>query len=297
MPFTPEVEEWLKDLDLTPEERSVLEPVLGKPERVEKVKGSVLRQSEFTRRMQALDKQKQELEAAIAQKEEALTNEFGQLSNWKVTADKTVAETAKALENERLERFKLQQKMQTLATQYGVDPKDLGLDEPVPPPKKEEPAFDGSKFLSREEADLLMKETKANPFIAAELEDIVDEHRGLFNRGLNRRELVAAALKNGRTLRDEWEEQNKVADRRRELEEKKIEERINAKVAEERTKILSEHKLPVTRGQDSGSPILSMRENLRLQGTDRSKPTQEASAVDAAVSAFNSGKYRTEKTA
>jgi hypothetical protein len=297
MPFTKEVEEQLDEWGLTPEEKSALEPILGKPERQEKVKGSHLRQSEFSRKMQALDKQKQEYEASIAEKERLLADDFGKLSSWKESADKTVADTAKALEQERVERFKLQQKMQTLAAQYGVDPKDIGLEEPVqPPPKKEEPTFDATKFMSKEEAELLMKETKANPFIAAELEDIVDEHRSLFNKGLNRKELVASALKNGRTLRDEWEEQNKVSDRRRELQEKAIEERIKSKVDEERTKILSEHKLPVTRGADTGSPILSMREKLTLHGTDRAKPSQEPSAVEQAVQAYNAGKYRVEKT-
>jgi hypothetical protein len=300
MPFTPEVDAWFKELELTPEEISTLEPVFGKPERIEKVKGSVLRQAEFSRRMQALDKQKQDLEAAIAEKERLVAEDAAKLGSWKQTADQTLSTTSKALEDERVKHFRLQQKMQALATQYGVDPNDLGLETPVPPEKKE-PFADLSeldkKYYGKEDAERLMNEVKASPFIAAELEDIVDEHRSLFGKGINRRELVMSALKNKRNLREEWEEQNKVSDRRRELEEKKIEERINARVAEEKTKILSEHKLPVTRGSESGSPILSMRDNLRLAGTDRSKPAQESSAVEAAVAAFNSGKYKPEKTA
>ena len=293
MPFVPEVEELVKEWGLTDEERKVLEPIIGKPERQEKVKAQGLRQSEFTRKMQALDKQKQELETAIAEKEKAVLNDAQSLSTWKAGADKTLAENHKALEDYRIKAFKLEERMKALATQYGVDPKELGLEgEPTPPPKsKEEPPEPDKRYFAREEADRLLTEVKSSPFIAAELEDIVDEHRTLFGKGLNRRELVTNALKNKRSLREEWETVNEVAKKRDELNEKRIEERINAKVAEERTKILSEHKLPVTRGADTGSPLLAMRDDLRLEGKERSRPN-DTSAIDAAVQAYNAGKYR-----
>jgi hypothetical protein len=296
MPFAPEVESWISELGLTPEERKVFDPFLDKPERIEKVKGSVLRQSEFSKKMQALDKQKAELEAAVAEKERIVAEDAASLGTWKQTADKTLADNQKALEDAKTKAFRLEERMKSLATQYGVDPKELGLDgEPKPPETKPSLVPDASEFdkryLARGDADKLLAEVKSSPFIAAELEDIVDEHRTLFGKGVNRRELVSNALKNKRTLREEWETSNEVAKRRDELKEKEIEERINAKVAEERTKILSEHKLPVTRGAESGSPILGMRDDLKLAGTDRSKVTG-AGAVDAAVAAYNTGKYR-----
>lgn len=295
MQFAPEVEEWVKELGLTAEQRSALEPVFGQPELQEKVKGSVLRQSEFTRRMQALDKQKADLEAAIAQREAKVIKDAQDLGTWKEQADSTIVANRKALEDAQLKHFQLQQRMTALATQYGVDPKEWGVDEQAKPPATQSPATGDAepdkRYFTREEAQKFATEIKVTPYVAAEIEDIVDEHRALFGKGLSRRELVANAQKNNRSLREEWETSHEVAKRRQEIEEKKIEERINTRVAEERTKILSEHKLPVTRGAESGSPLLAMRDDLKLAGTDRSTK-QGASAVDAAVSAFNAGKYR-----
>jgi hypothetical protein len=295
MEFSPEVEGWLKDLALTTEERAVLEPVLGKPERLEKVKGSVLRQSEFSKKMQALDNQKTALEASIAEKERLVADDAAALGTWKKTADESISITAKALEEERVKSYRLQEKMKTLATQYGADPKEWGVDGELKPPETkivspDTTAFD-QRYLGRPDADRLLQEVKSSPFIAAELEDIVDEHRSLFNRGVNRKELVTNALKNKRTLREEWETANEVTKRREELAEKKVNDRIEARVSEERTKILSEHKLPVSRGANDGSPILAMRDDLKLAGTDRSKASG-AGAVDAAVATYNTGKYR-----
>lgn len=296
MGFTQEVEAWVKDLALTDDERKVLEPIFGKPERQEMVKGSVLRQSEFSKKMQALDKQKQDLETAVYEKERLVAEDAAALGTWKQSADKTILENQKALEDAKTKAYRLEQRMNTLASQYGVDPRELGLDgEPKPPETRTSPDFNADEFdkryLGRGDADKLMTEVKSTPYIAAELEDIVDENRTLFGKGINRRELVTNALKNKRSLRDEWETSNEVPKRRTELQEKAIEERINARVGEERTRILSEHKLPVTRGAESGSPILGMRDDLKLAGTDRSKATG-AGAVDAAVASYNTGKYR-----
>ena len=294
MPFISEVDSWLQELDLTPEEKAVLEPVLTKGTRQEKVKGSVLRQSEFSKRMQALDKQKADTEAAIAEKERLVAEDAAALGTWKQKADSEMAANAKALEDERVKSFRLQEKMKSLAAQQGVDPKEWGVDDNAPPPPKPsvDPAALDSRYLSRDDAAKIVNDVKSNPFIAAELEDIVDEHRGLFGKGLNRRELVTNALKNKRTLREEWEATNEVPKIREELKEKEINARIEARVSEERTKILSENKLPVNRGgQQDGSPILAMRDSLVLQGTDRNKPTNEAGAVEAAVASYNTGKY------
>lgn len=296
MPIPKEV---IDDWGLTPEEAAQLEPILGKPERSEKVKGSILRQQDYTRKTQELADQRKALEAQVAEKERVVAEDAAALGTWKQTADQTMIENQRALEEAKVKAYKLEQKMATVAAQYGVDPKDLGLDDiktpaPVTPKAPDTSDFD-KRYLSRDDADKILKDVKANPFIAAELEDIVDEHRNLFGKGLTRRELVANAIKNNRSLREEWETSNEVAKKRSELQEKAVEERINARVNEERTKILSEHKLPVTRGADTGSPILAMRDDLKLAGTDRNKP-QGAGAVDAAVAAFNTGKYAKAET-
>lgn len=289
MPFTQEVAEHLKEWGLTPEEMAQLEPILGKPERQEKFKGGVLRQGDYTKKTQELAAERQRLETSLAAKEKIVADDAAALGTWKQTADQEMAANARALEDERVKAFRLEQKLKAM----GVDLKDLNIEETPPPPKKDDPPPVDKRYLSLDDANKIVQEVKSNPFIAAELEDIVDEHRTMFGKGLNRKELVTNALKNKRTLREEWEMVNEVAKKRQELNEAAINQRIEARVAEERTKILSENKLPVTRGGDGGgSPILAMRESLVLNGTDRNKPTHEAGAVEAAVSAFNTGKYR-----
>ena len=231
-----------------------------------------------------------------------MAEDAASLGTWKQQADKTILENQRALEAEKTKAYALEQRMNAVATQYGVDPKEWGLDgEQKPPETKPDPSKLDERYLARTEAEKIAAELRTAPYIAAEIEDIVDEHRSIFGSGLNRRELVAAAIKNKKSLRDEWAEQYKVADKRKELQEKEIENRIKARVDEERTKILSEHKLPVTRGAEHGSPILAMRSDLKLEGKERGA-SNESGAVDAAVSAYNTGKYRgavppAEKTA
>lgn len=299
MSYNPEVAEQLKEWGLTPEEMTQVEAVLGKPERQEKIKGSALRQGEFSRKMQALDKQKQEQEAAIAEKERVVAEDAASLGTWKQTADKTIIENQKALEEAKVKAYRLEQKMASLAVQQGVDPKEWGLDGELKPTEtKIDPSKLDDRYLAREDAEKLAGELKSAPFIAAEVEDIVDEHRALFGKGLNRRELIANAVKNKRSLRDEWETVNEVGKKRDELKEAQIEAKFKAKYDEKEMQLRSEHKLPVNRGgSDAGSPILAMRENLALAGKDRSTDTKTVSAVDAAVASYNTGKYRGTATA
>lgn len=290
------LESWLKDLDLSEDEMRIVSPLFSKPERTEKLKGSVLRQSEFSRKMNDLDKQKAELEASILEKEQLIAADAQKLGAWKQTADKTLTDTAEALEKERVERFKLAQKMERLATQYGEDPKQwLSTEDVTPPPKEPVKAVDTSeydkKYFSREDADKFGNELRLVPDLAAEFHDLAEEHYELFGKRLKMGPLVQEARKSKKLLREQWAEQYKVEERRKELSEKAIEERIQARVSEEKQKILSEHKLPVTRsGDGDGSPLLQMREDLRLAGKERK--SQGSSAVDAAVKAYNTGKYK-----
>jgi hypothetical protein len=278
---------------LTDEQVKQIEAALGIEAVGKHLEGFGLRQAEFSRKMNELAEQKKQADAAVKAKEDAVIEDVKKLSNWKAEVETLYGTAQDALEKERLRSFQLGERITRLATQYGEDPKTWLGGEPPPEPKKKEgepPALD-KRYLTQEEWEKHRNEPRSSLIAAVELQELAEEHRELFGKRLKPAELLKAAAENKRTLREQWETQFEVPKKRSELEEKAIKERIEARVAEERTKILSEHKLPVQREADQGSPILAMREDLKLAGKDLTTQKSE-SAVDAAVLAYNTGKYR-----
>jgi hypothetical protein len=84
----------------------------------------------------------------------------------------------------------------------------------------------------------------------------------------------------GKPIKEVWEEEFKVADRQKQIQEQEIQQRIDAEVNARMTKFMSEHNLPVQPSQTAGSPILA---EFKPPAQDRS----QMSGVDAAVAAFN----------
>lgn len=298
MAFTQEVQEWINELELSPEELQQIAPVLEK--RQDKLKGSVLRQADYSRKTQALAKEKADLETEIAARADQYQKDLNELATWKTTADTEMLKNHEQMVSAQTKLYEITQRAKAIP---GIDLKALGFDENdvvTPPPTKKDDAdfteYD-KRFLTRDEASKLRNEVTVAPDVSALIHDLDVEHRELFGKPLNARNLLEETRKwnkanpnNQRGIESQWQAMNDVTKRRADLQEQGIEARIKTRVDEETMKLRSEHKLPITRGNDGAPPtILSMRGDLGL----KERPREDVSAVDAAVSAYNSGRYRT----
>ncbi len=123
--------------------------------------------------------------------------------------------------------------------------------------------------------------------------DLVDEHRELFgSKSFNKTAFLNKALEISRKnpnkkLREIWEDEFKVADKRKELQDKDVEARIATAVQERETKIRSELQLPAPRPAEQHSPIAG---KFTKAATDPAKDPSRG--LRAALEAYGSGKYR-----
>jgi hypothetical protein len=178
--------------------------------------------------------------------------------------------------------------MKGLATCYGVPDEELNIPvsaAPVTPPAAAAPAFDEKRFVPREEADRFARDL---PLVTAELHELAEEHRELFGKPLRgSKELIQKAMKAGKTMRAVWEEENKVAERRQQIDKDQRKAEIDAAVQERETKIRSELQLPAPRPQKQHSPIV--QKFVKAVADPKVDPGR---GLRAALTAYSTGKYR-----
>lgn len=290
MPF--DLNAWLDDLAaegaLTPEQRASTAAALGNEKVLRRLEEGQLRQSDYSRNMNELKK-----------KETETTQLSTQLQQWKNNADQKIAELNSQLENRDMTVAQFQAKMKRIADQaenYGIDLKDLGVSPEeisktvatvVPQPDKFDARVGAIETSLREAA-------RYYPLLPAELADLKDDHLALFGEPLRTRPLMEKLLTEaeaGRAVnvRKLWEQEFKVEDKRKQVQESEIQKRIDSEVKKQVTQFQSENHLPGQRPASLRSPVLA--------AFDHSKKSDAMSAVDKAVNAFNEGKYAAENTA
>jgi hypothetical protein len=289
---------WLEGLKKTgaisEDELKVLESSIAKPEVAEYVGASQLRQDEFSRKMN-------ELNSGYQTKLQEVQNYERELANWRGTTEKSISQVQAELLQARAEAARIRQVAQT----YGLDESDLG--QPVAP-YTTPPGTPGvatqtegsnpnlqnlnQEFLSRKEADEL---GTMYTLLPAEINDIVAEHQELFGgkspKGM--KDIVNRAIKEKRSIRDVYEEQFKVADRRAELETQAREAEITRRVEEKLTSWRSEHpEVRLPRSTEDHASVLNP--NLTaIPGLENvvsnalSQGVQQQDAVSAAVNFWN----------
>ena len=234
---------WLAGLKSTgaigDDEFKVLEAAVAKPEVAEYVGSSQLRQDEFSRKMNDLSaSHKTELAKIQAYERE--------LADWRGGVEKNYSQIQAELQQARAEAARIAK----VAQSYGLDESDLGTSvAPYTTPPGTPSEGGGSRpdlqnlaqeFLTRTDFDQLGYQYTMLP---AELNDIVAEHQELFEgknpRGM--RQIFEKAVAEKRPLRDVWEEEFKVADRRAELEAKAREAEVTRRVEEQLTAWRTEH--------------------------------------------------------
>jgi len=176
----------------------------------------------------------------------------------------------------------------TLAQSYGIDEAELKAMAAAPPPASSTTSVPDptrqSAFVPRE---AFVEFAQTQPLIAAEIADITAEHHELFGKALKgTRQLTEKAIREGRTLREVWEEANGVPARRQEIETQTREAEIQRRVQEEVTKFRTANSIPAPVHED---PLRFniLEHKIEAPDDNSSSAAKRADAVSAAVATFN----------
>lgn len=154
MPATlEEIKDWLDDLvkagSLSDDERKGLEATLGKPGVADHIKGSQLRQADFSRKMNEVSEQQKALDSEKAN----VAKLQQELVDWKGGSEAKYNKAIADLKAAQTRAFQLEQGLQT---EYGIDPATLLGNGTAPLANPTQP--DTSAFLTKEQFDKALDE-------------------------------------------------------------------------------------------------------------------------------------------
>lgn len=285
MALDPNVQSWLDELKKTgaisEDELKVISGVAEKPQAGEFIKGSVLRQSEFSKKLNEISELKKNVEA-----EQEKAQRFGSdLAKWKVGADENFRKAIVDREEAQKKYSTAVAKLTAIGTTYGIPENEYKLEDGVIVPSNQ-PPVDTKNYLTREDVEGLLKKFSTEAALTdASVHDLNVRHMTLYGKPLpNAIEFVQEALKNGKSLSGYFQEKFNVQQREKDLLEESIQKRINEEVAVRETKIRSELQVPAPRASDHGSLLFNENFNPKI-------PEQAGDAVGAAVAAYSAGKY------
>ena len=300
MALSDQTKAWLEDLKtnggLTDEAfNSIKATFEGNSKADEFVKGSALRQADYSRVMADVQKAKKDVEdaaAALATKEAQVTTYQQELGTWKAGADVNFKKAIQ--EREALERKAnaAVARLKSLAVANGLPEEDVlkDLEVVVVPDNKNNnnnSQIDLSGYVKRED---IARTVQESALIDASIHDVAVRHLELTGKPLkDAGKLVAEAINAKMTIGDYAAKKFDYAKLEADQAEAAINQRVKDAVEAERTKILSDAGLPNAgtglRTDLKGSPLLA--------GGPLKAPTagNEGNGVSAAVAAFNQGKY------
>lgn len=303
MALSTEVQSWLEGLQkegaLSAETIAQLRSQAeSNPATAEFLKGSVLRQSDYSRRQTELDTAKRAADEALAQavqKEADVTKFQTDLGTWKAEAEPEYRRALAAQADAEGKAAAAQARLRSLGKAYGVPDAELGLEAPVGDVKEIKPAIgstmDTSQFITK---DSLQKTIAESAMIDASIHDLDMEYFELTGKHLkNAADIVGAAIQSGKGLRAFAEEKLGLPKLRTDAANADIQRRIDEGVAAGVAAKLSDPNfLPNSgsRGDEARSPIFGGGKALptpaQLDAGDAQK------GVPAALAAYSAGKYK-----
>lgn len=258
------------------------------------VKGSVLRQADYSRQSAEIQKAKTDLETAQATlaAHETDVNKFqADLGVWKAGAEKNfnkaVADREKAANTANAALARLR----SLAAANGLNEEDVLKDIEVTPvpDKKVAPTFDTSGFITKEN---LQRSIAESALIDSSIHDVATRHFMLTGKPLlNARALVTEAIQKGKSIDEYAEEKFGFAKLQADKDAVDYAARVKADVDAGVTARLSELNLPGNIGPGR-EDIQSMRSPVLRPGGIPAPPAESGGGVSAAVAAFNAAKYK-----
>ena len=235
--------------------RKQAEELLANEAVTSKLREGVLARAEFSRSMDALKTREQELARLQG---EATTNAKA-WSDWYAKASSEVATV-----NDRLKQYE---------QLYG---------ELEPGVRREMRA--GEKYMTEAEfqqklAEAIGQRDSAAIAVADELTDLKIDHFNTFKEKLDTQSLIGLATKNGVRLKQAYDEM--VSDRRREMADKAVEERVARERDEAVREYASKHQLPFTPGPAEPSGLDTL-----FNGAEKA-PRDQRGRVTAALDEFS----------
>jgi hypothetical protein len=298
--MTQETQKWLADLKatgkITDEQIKALEIAAGTPEVDQFIKDSALRQADYSRHMDEVRKAQRAVEDAtkeLQNKEAAVTKYQADLGTWKAGAEEKFNAAVRAAEGSSTKLAAAINRLKAIAVANGLDEADVLKDLDVPSNPPVPPSVDTSKFLTADQLTERVREaTRTAAFVDATIHDIAVEHQKLFGVPLpSAKDLVAEAIKAGKTLDQYWSEKFKVPEKQAEVREAEINERIKKAVDEATARLTSER---VLAGQHNNAAPVSpvFKEDLSKPLPVDYKP---GGGISAALAAHAAGKYQNKQ--
>jgi hypothetical protein len=287
MPFdAAQQKAWLDSLGLEGTDRAAVEGLLKNPKNVEKIGATVMARSDYSKAQDEVARKQKELDAENLK----VQNFYRETTEFKARGEATIRAAEEKAAKLAADIAKIQTKMGTIKTQYAIDDADIAEIMTIPaaaaaPPVEQKRDPETGKFVTREEAQNL-------PFIPAALMNISQQHNQLFpGTTFDAEQLTADAIKNKRTLAQEWEAKFDVPKKRTEIAEAAIQARIQKEVQEQVTAYKSENANPAAAPSGIVAPVLSMQ----IDRPNFDKPKDPNRGVSAAVASF--GTHGAAKTA
>jgi hypothetical protein len=223
-----ELEAWVNDFEVSDDEKKALLTALNKPQIVAKLKDSVLRQSDYSRK---LDEMRTEKESLSAKQQEVLDMEK-QLVEWR---DENNPKFSQALE----ESERLKKELKTLTDAYigkGGSVSELSTGTTPPAKVDEKPAFDTSSFVSKDD---LSKVVPALTQWPVQFQRIAQEHFKLTGEYPDGEKILAEVYK-GKSAQQAWEDTHGIPAIREQKQKEHFEAELKAAREDERAKVMTE---------------------------------------------------------
>jgi len=316
-----DIANWVKGLKLPEAEQAAVLAAIGKggKDALEFLEGNQLRQDEFSRKMNAEQKRIEALEKDLSTKMAQEDRFHTELSTWKTGSEKKYNDAVEARKKAEDALQAARDKVKTIQEEFEV-PQDrinqlfegvpARASNDTPPARSHEDnlkELDG-RYVTRE---MFQAEARAYARLSALTPTLTMQHLRLFGQDAELPDwdkLIEDTItaKGAKTLQQVYEDHYKIADKRKELADKDIENRIATARKEaadaERAKILADNPTlgtTVRTGEREGSPILNLARRQAAEDAAKrvNQPTAIVSPVQAAVQAFNEGKYKNGKAA
>lgn len=266
------------------------------PSTEEYIRGSVLRQSDYSKRNADLDAATKTANQAIADAAQAKADAEtykATLTDWKGSAEPEYNRALTAAAAAEGKALAATERLKAIAKAYGVPEDQIGLEAPVVVDKKVE-GTDLSGYLKAEDFDSRLKKTVAeSALIDASIHDLDMEYFTLTGKHLtNAAQLVTEAINSGQNLKAFAETKLGLPKLRQDATEKQVQERIDREVAEKVAAALSDPGRAQAggRGDEPRSPIFGRKEALPMPAVlDAGAGGQ---GVSAAIAAYNAGKHK-----
>jgi hypothetical protein len=312
MAILQEVESFIAETGLTGEEAQQMRAIFEKsPKAQEQVKGGLLRQSDYSKHLNDVDKSKKDLEA----KQAKLDAEFARLAAYGADADGKVLAAQRAVEAAEAKVVKATNRAKRWAETYGVPEEEVtevfgatGTTEtkttPAPPQNPDDAPMTMGEFRRQ------VKEAMPQLAKIGSLSDgiMVDYHKlyGEFPTAKDMEAVIEGSLKSGRPLTEFAAEYYKFSEKRDALKEAKIEEKYKKQYEETLNTRLSEAHLPTsTRPAPQGAKIFNVKPAApAVTSTTPAAPSRvehansvrnQMSTVQKAANSWREGKYAAQK--